>query len=207
MYYIIKANENLVKEIYMRYIIASDLHGSAACVQALIDAFHRHEADYMLLLGDLLYHGPRNPLPGEYGPKSVMELLDEMAGKIICVRGNCDGEVDQMVLHFPITADYNWVITEHRRLFMTHGHHYSPDSPPPSLAAGEVMLSGHTHVPTWSDRDGRWFLNPGSTTLPKGGSPHSYMTLEDDVFTWYNLVDGTAYRKLTLLPDGTGIVE
>ncbi|MCC8356664.1 MAG: phosphodiesterase [Oscillospiraceae bacterium] len=190
----------------MKYIIASDLHGSAPCVQELMDAFSRHQADYMLLLGDLLYHGPRNALPDRYGPKQAIELLNGLADRLICVRGNCDAEVDQQVLSFPITADYGWIMEGGRRLFLTHGHLYSPDSPPPFLARGEVMLSGHTHVPAWREQEGRWFLNPGSVSIPKNGSPHSYMTLDGSRFTWYTL-DGQPYRTLTLSPDGEGVLE
>ncbi|MCD8117014.1 MAG: phosphodiesterase [Oscillospiraceae bacterium] len=190
----------------MKYIIASDLHGAAQCVQKLADAFSRHQADYMLLLGDLLYHGPRNALPDQYGPKRAIELLNGLADRLICVRGNCEAEVDQQVLDFPVTADYGWLVEDGRRLFMTHGHLYSPDLPPSFLARGEVVLSGHTHVPAWQEREGRWFLNPGSVSIPKKGSPNSYMTLEGSTFTWYTL-EGQPYRTLVLSPDGMGVLK
>lgn len=189
----------------MKYLIASDLHGSAPHIQALADAFHAQGADYMLLLGDLLYHGPRNDLPERYGPKQAIAILNGLSDRLICVRGNCDAEVDQQVLSFPIMADYSWLVEGGRRLFLTHGHLYSPDEPP-ALSPGEVMLSGHTHVPTWREREGRWYLNPGSVSIPKNGSPCSYMTLEDGVFTWYAL-GGEAYRRLTLRPGQEGVLE
>ena len=181
----------------MKYIIASDLHGSAAFVERLMEAWDREQADGMLLLGDVLYHGPRNDLPEGYDTKRCVQLLNPRYRSITAVRGNCDAEVDQMVLEFPLLADRMDVIADGRRLLLTHGHLYTPASPPP-LEPGDVMLSGHTHMPA-CDRSpaGVWFLNPGSVSIPKNGSPHSYMTLEGDVFLWKTL-DGEVYRTLDL---------
>jgi hypothetical protein len=181
----------------MKYVIASDLHGSAEYVAQLVEAFHREQAGMLVLLGDILYHGPRNALPEEYDTKRVIAMLNALSDKIIAVRGNCDAEVDQMVLTFPLTADYNILAVGGRRLFCTHGHLYDPLEPP-MLAPGDVMLSGHTHVPaSFCSEAGVWSLNPGSVSIPKNGSPHSYMTLEDDTFLWKTL-SGQVYRELTL---------
>lgn len=181
----------------MKYVVASDLHGSAEYVSRLAQAYRREAADGLLLLGDLLYHGPRNALPEDYDTKRCIEILNALAPEITAVRGNCDAEVDQMVLDFPIMADY--AIIEHggRKLFLTHGHLYDPiERVPPQLADGDVMLSGHTHVPASFRNDGGiWFLNPGSVSIPKNGSPHSYMTLENGTFLWKTL-GGEVYREL-----------
>jgi hypothetical protein len=151
----------------------------------------------LVLLGDILYHGPRNALPEEYDTKRVIAMLNDLSDKIIAVRGNCDAEVDQMVLTFPLTADYNILAVEGRRLFCTHGHLYNPIEPP-MLAPGDVMLSGHTHVPaSFCSEAGVWSLNPGSVSIPKNGSPHSYMTLEGSTFLWKTL-SGQVYRELTI---------
>ena len=183
----------------MKYMIASDLHGSAEYVGQLMQAFEREKPDMLLLLGDLLYHGPRNDLPDDYDTKQVMAMLNGMAENIIAVRGNCDGEVDQMVLQFPLMAPYSWVITDSGlRLFLTHGHLYDPIDPPQHLRTGTVMLSGHTHVPASScAENGVWFLNPGSVSIPKKNSPHSYMMLEGKTFLWKTL-QGEIYRELTV---------
>lgn len=182
----------------MKYMIASDLHGSAAHVARLLDAWRREGADTLLLLGDLLYHGPRNMLPEGYDTKQVLAMLNSLAGHIIAVRGNCDAEVDQWVLDFPIMADYEIIEYGTRKLFLTHGHLYDPIEKLPPIGAEDVMLSGHTHVPaSFRNSGGVWFLNPGSVSIPKNGSPHSYMTLEGDVFLWKTL-EGEVYRELSL---------
>lgn len=162
----------------MKYLIASDIHGSAYYCERLIERFRAERADRMLLLGDLLYHGPRNDLPRDYAPKKVIDMLNGMKEQIFCVRGNCDTEVDQMVLQFPIMADYALVDTGGGRLiFATHGHRFNLDSLPP-LGKGDVLLHGHTHVPACESRNGILYLNPGSVSIPKEGSTHGYMTLE-----------------------------
>lgn len=183
----------------MKYLIASDLHGSAEYVGQLLDAYRREGADALLLLGDLLYHGPRNDLPLDYDTKRCIALLNDIGEEITAVRGNCDAEVDQMVLDFPVMADFRTLEYAGRTLFLTHGHLYAPGETPPGLRAGDAMLSGHTHVPASAQNaDGVWFLNPGSVSIPKQGSPHGYMTLSDGVFLWKTL-DGEVYRELAWL--------
>ncbi len=179
----------------MKLLIASDLHGSAHYCRLLLDAFQRENADRLILLGDLLYHGPRNPLPEEYDTMAVTALLNSVADRLFCVRGNCDSEVDQMVLHFPILTDSAMLYADGAVIFATHGHLHGPENPPP-LAKGDFLLCGHTHLPVWRDCGTFAYLNPGSLSLPKGGTPHSYMTLEDGVFTWHNLVTGETFQPL-----------
>ena len=180
----------------MKWMIASDIHGSAACCEKLLAAFGREQADRLLLLGDLLYHGPRNDLPQGYAPKEVIAQLSGVKDKVFCVRGNCEAEVDQMVLPFPVLADYCLLEQKGRVIFATHGHHYNLENPP-LLQPGDVLLHGHTHIPAKDNSLGFWYLNPGSVTIPKENSPHSYMTLEDGQFLWKDL-DGAVYDSLAL---------
>ena len=180
----------------MKLLIASDIHGSSAACQRLLERFERLQADQLLLLGDLLYHGPRNDLPTNYDPKGVIALLNPLKEKIIAVRGNCDGEVDQMVLEFPITADYNVLLMDGYRIFASHGHVYSPQHLP-SLGKGDVFLYGHTHLPQAVKENDLYLLNPGSITLPKGGNPPTYAVLENDVFTIYTFED-EVFRQIPL---------
>lgn len=179
----------------MKLLIASDLHGSAHYCRLLLDAFRREAADRLVLLGDLLYHGPRNPLPEDYDTKAVTALLNGVAGRLLCVRGNCDSEVDQMVLEFPMMADYACLSVDGVDIFATHGHLHGPDNPPP-LRQGEFLLCGHIHLPVRRDYGRFTYLNPGSLALPKDGTPHSYMTLEDGKFLWHDLADGTQFEPL-----------
>lgn len=174
----------------MKWIIASDIHGASAFCEELINAFHAEKADKMLLLGDLLYHGPRNDLPDRYEPKSVINQLNALAGKIVCVRGNCDTEVDQQVLEFPIMADYALIDVGERLVFATHGHKFSYDSPP-LLAPGDILLHGHTHIPACEKKNGFVYCNPGSVSIPKGGSKRSYMTLDNSTFYWKDFEGNT----------------
>lgn len=176
----------------MRIMIASDIHGSAVYLKKLLEQYHMEQPDKLLLLGDLLYHGPRNDLPDGYAPREVIELLNDKKEEILCVRGNCDTEVDQMVLEFPILADYCILYAKKRMIFATHGHHYNTANPP-MLKSGDILLHGHTHIPAAEEFDGRYYLNSGSVSIPKDGSEHSYMMLNDGIFTWKNL-DGNAYR-------------
>ena len=129
----------------MKWMIASDIHGSAAYCEKLLAAFGREQADRLLLLGDLLYHGPRNDLPQGYAPKEVIAQLSGVKDKVFCVRGNCEAEVDQMVLPFPVLADYCLLEQKGRVIFATHGHHYNLENPP-LLQPGDVLLHGHTHI-------------------------------------------------------------
>ena len=180
----------------MKWMIASDIHGSAAYCEKLLAAFGREQADRLLLLGDLLYHGPRNDLPQGYAPKEVIAQLSGVKDKVFCVRGNCEAEVDQMVLPFPVLADYCLLEQKGRVIFATHGHHYNLENPP-LLQPGDVLLHGHTHIPAKDNSLGFWYLNPGSVSIPKENSPHSYMTLEDGQFLWKDL-DGAVDDSLAL---------
>ena len=181
---------------FMKWMIASDIHGSAFYCEQMLSAFLREGADRILLLGDLLYHGPRNDLPQGYAPKEVIAQLSQLKERVFCVRGNCEAEVDQMVLPFPVMADYYLLEQGGHVIFATHGHHYNLDNPP-LLKAGDVLLHGHTHVPAKDSSLGFWYLNPGSVAIPKEGSAHSYMTLENGVFTWKDL-EGVEYDQLVL---------
>ena len=152
----------------------------------MLDAFEAEKADRMLSLGDLLYHGPRNDLPEGYAPKEVIAMLNSYADKILCVRGNCEAEVDQMVLSFPVMADYAIVFDGERRIYATHGHLYGPENPP-KLSAGDVLLCGHTHIPANRQIGDFTYINPGSVSIPKENSAHGYMTLCDGVFEHHSL--------------------
>lgn len=179
----------------MKWLIASDIHGSAPCCERLLLAFRREGADMLLLLGDLLYHGPRNDLPEGYDPKAAARLLNSAKESILCVRGNCDAEVDEAMLDFPITAEYAVISEGNRRIYAAHGHH-NEDRPLP-MTAGDVLLSGHTHIPLKEERNGRFYLNPGSVSIPKGDSKRSYMICEGGVFTWKTL-DGEEFDSLAI---------
>ena len=182
----------------MKWMIASDLHGSAYYCRKMLEAFEREGADRLFLLGDLLYHGPRNDLPREYAPKEVIPLLNGKKEKLLCVRGNCDAEVDQMVLEFPVLADYAVLPVGQRLIYATHGHIYHVKNLPP-LAPGDVLLHGHTHVPAWTEfGQGNLYLNPGSVSIPKENSPHSYMTLEGNTMQWKELEGSAVFHELTL---------
>ena len=178
----------------MKIMIASDIHGSALYCRKLLEAFDAEKADKLLLLGDLLYHGPRNPLPEEYDPKAVVAMLNERKQQILCVRGNCDGEVDQMMLEFPILAEYCILSAGKRMIFATHGHHYNENSVP-MLQKGDILLHGHTHIPVLEDRGDYILANPGSVTLPKQNSVRGYLLLEEGALTLKDL-DNTVEQKL-----------
>lgn len=168
----------------MKYMIASDIHGSAFYARKMIQAFRQEQADRLILLGDLLYHGPRNDLPRDYAPKEVISLLNGLKDRIFCVRGNCEAEVDQMVLPFPVLADYALLEWSQHLVFVTHGHLYNTQNPPP-LQPGDILLHGHTHIPAdepWGRGNRYW--NPGSVSLPKAGSVHGYMVLDEDQPLW-----------------------
>ncbi len=177
----------------MKLLIASDIHGSAYYCRLLLDALSREGADRLFLLGDLLYHGPRNELPRDYAPKEVIAMLNPLRERIFCVRGNCDTEVDQMVLSFPVLSDYAVIPMGERVIYATHGHKFNPDNPPP-LSKGDILLNGHTHLPADEDKGNFRYLNPGSVSIPKNGTPHGYMTLSDGVFLWKRLENGEQYN-------------
>ena len=180
----------------MKWLIASDIHGSAYYCEKLLSAFEREKADKLLILGDVLYHGPRNDLPVGYEPKKVIDLLNNMKDRIMCVRGNCDTEVDQMVLKFPVLADYGIITVGDRMIYATRGHKYGPDNLPP-LQKGDVLLFGHIHIPKCYEEEGILILNPGSVSIPKENSEHSYMLLDGDKLTWKNL-EGKEYNSFIL---------
>ena len=181
----------------MKWMIASDIHGSAYYCKELLEAFEREQADRLLLLGDILYHVPRNDLPKDYAPKEVIAMLNARKDKLLCVRGNCDTEVDQMVLEFPILADYCILCAGERMIYATHGHVYNMTSLPP-LMPGDILLHGHTHIPAWTPFGmEQLYLNPGSVSIPKEGSAHSYMILEGKRIEWKDLA-GEVYHSLTL---------
>ena len=182
----------------MKWMIASDLHGSAYYCKKMVEAFEREGADRLLMLGDLLYHGPRNDLPRDYAPKEVIPMLNGLKNKLCCVRGNCEAEVDQMVLDLPVMADYCILPAGEKLIYATHGHIYNLKNLPP-LAEGDILLHGHTHVPAWTEfGQGNVYLNPGSLSIPKENSPHSYMTLEDSVFYWIDVDTGEIYHTRVL---------
>ena len=171
----------------MKLIIASDIHGSAYWCRKLLELVEREQPEKLILLGDLLYHGPRNDLPKGYGPKQVIPMLSQYQEKIVCVRGNCEAEVDQMVLPFSCMADYALVCADGLSMYLTHGHHHNPDNLPP-LAEGSVFLSGHTHVKLDEVRNGIRCINPGSVSIPKDGS-HSCVVFDNGEFLFRILED------------------
>lgn len=165
----------------MRIMIASDIHGSEKYAKKLLDAYKSSEATKLILLGDLLYHGPRNDLSAGYNPKAVIEMLNGIKNELLCVRGNCDTEVDQMVLDFPIMADYAIVADGERMIYLTHGHKYGVDYFP-GAKAGDIVIQGHTHIPMNEKRNGVWCVNPGSVSLPKNGSKHQCLIYDNGEF-------------------------
>ena len=179
-----------------KILFASDLHGDLEATDAILAAFAREGAERLVLLGDLLYHGPRNDLPRAYAPKEVISRLAPMRDRILAVRGNCDTEVDQMVLPFPILADYALLFVDGVTAYLTHGHRFSPDSPPP-MQKGDVLIGGHTHVAAMRELgDGRMYLNPGSPSIPKEETPRGYLFLENGRFSLREL-DGKEYKVWT----------
>jgi len=177
----------------MKWIIASDIHGSVHWCEKLVAAFEREGADRLMLLGDILYHGPRNPLPDGYAPAKVAAMLNEMSESICCVQGNCDSQVDQMVLDFPIMADYALLSHEDKLIYFTHGHIHSSEQPP-KLKKGDILVHGHTHLSVCEDHGYYTYLNPGSVSLPKEDCPHSYLVFENGVFTWKDM-DGESFKS------------
>lgn len=180
----------------MKIMIASDIHGAAGFCKEMLDAYDREQADKLLLLGDILYHGPRNDLPEGYAPKEVISMLNARKEELLCVRGNCDTEVDQMVLEFPILAEYCILYEKGRMIFATHGHNFNEQNLP-MLKKGDILLHGHTHVPVCRETEEYIYLNPGSVSIPKNESWHGYLMLEDGVFTWKEL-NGTIRQEFAI---------
>ncbi len=181
----------------MKLMIASDIHGSAKWCRIMMDAWRAEGCPRMLLLGDLLYHGPRNDLPDEYAPKEVIKMLTAIQPAPMCVRGNCEAEVDQMVLPFPVMADYCALFWEDHVIYATHGHTHGEKNPPPMGEDG-ILLCGHTHIPAFRRHDSFLYINPGSVSIPKEGSAHSYIILEGNTMVWKDLADGKEYRRESL---------
>lgn len=179
----------------MLFFILSDIHGSAFYLEQALEQFKKSKADKLLILGDVLYHGPRNPLPEGYAPAKVVELLKPFGDKIIAVRGNCDSEVDQMVLNFELMGDYQMLFLDGRSFFVTHGHLYN-EHQMPQLNLGDVFICGHSHVPTVKRIHGVYYLNPGSLSLPKESSPHTYALLDDVGFTVYDLTGNVVMSQV-----------
>lgn len=179
----------------MKWMIASDLHGSAYYTRLLLEAMDREQPDRLLLLGDLLYHGPRNDLPRDYAPKEVIALLNPLAGRVFCVRGNCEAEVDQMVLSFPVMSTTAMAMVDGRRMVLSHGHIFNEDSLPP---AADIFLYGHTHIPVAHRKDGVICFNPGSAGIPKGGFPASYGEYVDGVLNVRSLDDDEVLMSIDI---------
>jgi len=181
----------------MKLLIASDIHGSLSAARKVVEAFENEMADYLVFLGDVMYHGPRNPLPDEYDPAGVAKLLNTVQSKVIAVRGNCDSEVDQMLLDFPITAEYQTIPLASGKLFATHGHIFEPATIPASVSRGDIFAFGHIHVPILEvNQAGILVLNPGSAALPKENRPPTYAVISDDKVE-IKTFDGKAYRTYT----------
>ena len=165
----------------MKLFIISDIHGSLYYLKKVIEIFGKENYDKLVILGDELYHGPRNPLPKDYSPKEVIEILNKYKDKIIAVRGNCDSEVDQMVLSYPIMSDYSMIYLGNKRVFLTHGHIYNIDNPLP-MSEGDILLYGHFHIPMIEKKDERYFFNPGSKSIHKNNSNHRFAILDETKF-------------------------
>ena len=180
----------------MKWMVASDLHGSATACERLLAAYEKEGADRLLLLGDLLYHGPRNPLPEGHDPKRCVLLLNEYRDQIAAVRGNCEAAVDQMVLQFPVMADYCILAIDGLTFYATHGHVYNENNLPP-FCPGDILIHGHTHVLKAEQRENYILLNPGSVSIPKEGNPPTYAVLEDKVFTIKDF-DGNIVKEMRL---------
>ena len=165
----------------MKLFIASDIHGSALYCAEMLELYKSEKADRLVLLGDLLYHGPRNDLPDGYEPKKVISMLNGYRNEIVCVRGNCEAQVDGMVLEFPVLADYALICDGKTSMFATHGHLYNAQNPPP-LKDGDVLLCGHTHVPAFEKHGNFTYINPGSVSIPKENSSRGAIVYENEIF-------------------------
>ncbi|AJA48580.1 phosphoesterase, MJ0936 family [Clostridium pasteurianum DSM 525 = ATCC 6013] len=173
----------------------SDIHGSLYYLKKILEIYESEKADYIIILGDELYHGPRNPLPKDYNPKEVSQILNTYKDKIIAVRGNCDSEVDQMVLEYPVMDTYSIFLYNNRRLFLTHGHVYNRDKLP-YLNSGDAIIYGHTHIPLAEKQNDIFVINPGSISMPKEGNPNSYGILDDDIFKVKDL-EGNTIKEIS----------
>lgn len=180
----------------MKIFFISDIHGSLYYLKKGIKLYKEEKADYIALLGDVLYHGPRNPLPKEYNPEAVASLLNEYKDKIIAVRGNCDSEIDQDLIEYPMMSDYSIILYNNRRIFLTHGHTYNEKNLP-NLSENDVLVHGHTHIPVAKKQNNIYILNPGSISLPRDNIPNSYAILQDDLFQIKDL-EGNVIKEIKL---------
>lgn len=180
----------------MKYMFASDIHGSAYYCRRLLEEYQKSGAERLILLGDLLYHGPRNDLPKEYAPKEVIAMLNGMKQEIYTVRGNCEAEVDQMVLEFPVLADYAVLVLNGLTFFATHGHVFNQEHMPP-LKKGDILVHGHTHLLKAEQFGDNYILNPGSASIPKGGNPSTYAILEEQTFRILDF-EGNVVKEIVL---------
>lgn len=180
----------------MKIFVMSDIHGSVFYLKKVLDAFKKEEAKLLLILGDELYHGPRNDLPEEYNPKEVVNLLNPLKNMIIAVRGNCDSEVDQMLLEYPIMGDYSTILWNEKRIFATHGHIFNKENMP-NIQSGDILIYGHTHIPLAIEEEGIYILNPGSISLPKNGNKNSYGVFENNKFIVKDL-DGNLIKEIEI---------
>ncbi|MDD6468083.1 MAG: phosphodiesterase [Erysipelotrichaceae bacterium] len=178
----------------MNYFVISDIHGSSYYLKLALECYHANKYDGILLLGDVLYHGPRNPLPKEYDTTIVYTKLNELKEEIIAIRGNCDSEVDQMVLQYPMMETSKIIQLGNRTVLLTHGHVDSVIQ----RSDSDCVLSGHTHIPTADYIDQCYYLNPGSISLPKGGYPPSYGILTDTSFQVISLLDQSVIKEIQL---------
>ena len=177
----------------MKLLIASDIHGSAYYCNLLKERFFEEKADKLLLLGDLLYHGARNPLPKEYNTLKTAEILNSLKEHILCVKGNCDSQVDTLVLEFPVMNDFAVLYLAEHTLIATHGH-----ESPAYLKKGDFLLNGHFHVPAFEERANCTYVNCGSASIPKENSPHSYLIFDGNSFIWKDLETGEIFKRENL---------
>ena len=180
----------------MKFFIASDIHGAAKAAEKMKDMFEKEDADRLILLGDLLYHGPRNDIPADYDTRKTTEILNSLSDRIIWVRGNCDSEVDEMVLDFPVIPAFV-LDTDGKLIFFTHGHVFNRENLPYKKFK-DILVSGHTHIGGFDYGDEALFINPGSIGIPKDGTCGSYLTLSKDTFTLKDL-DGKIIRTVTVV--------
>lgn len=178
----------------MNIIIASDIHGSAYYCAKLLERYNAEGAERLVLLGDVLYHGPRNDLPKDYAPKEVIAMLNPIASKILCVKGNCESDVDGMVLDFPVDTENMALFCNGNTLYLTHGHKIRADIAKMNC----ILVNGHTHIPMCDDSEGYLHINPGSVSIPKDNSPHSYISFDGKTFLWKDILTGETYKEYTL---------
>ena len=181
----------------MKMMIMSDIHGSVACIEKMWERFNEDKPDRIILLGDLLYHGPRNALPSEYDTEKAAKLLNQHSDIITSVRGNCDSEVDQMLLDFIIESPHMILSDSGLNIFITHGHFYNTMNLPP-MSNIDILMHGHTHIPAFEKiADNKYYINPGSISIPKGNSENSYILYENKKFTWKTIY-GEIYKEETV---------